>query len=220
LNTNEQQVLQLITDYLQANSTFSIEGILPYLYERISNSSSLTKRDVVLALYSLVEKRYVIKGYKITKDKVLTNETRNKIYDFIVKHPGTFTRQIRDELKIGSNEFVWHSEILINFQFIREHQIGNGVAFFDSKLSDTDDIALYFLRNKKTLSIFQQLMKNGPDFGVTPNELADVLSIAQPTIDKHLERLMQIGVVSQKIEGPSTKFFLNSEKFGYFNTLI
>ncbi|MCP4760801.1 MAG: winged helix-turn-helix transcriptional regulator [archaeon] len=216
----EVKIIEYITEYLQGSRVFSINSILPYIYSQIEIDGVLTKREVVAGLYSLIEKKYVIKGSKITKDNILRNNTRKSIYNFICINPGVYNSLLFDILGISSNELVWHTSILEDFQLIRKKRFGRSLAYFDNNLSEKYDKECFYLRNKKTLDIINLLKQYTHKNGITQMEISKELKIAFGTVQNHLKKLKEINLINRITVESKVYFIIDKDRMKELDPII
>ncbi len=163
----ENRTLDFIRIYLKRKNGFTIEKVVPFILSNLNPEENISKRDIIASVYSLIEKRIVVPGSKITRDKIFDNKTREMIYNYITEYPGSYKRQIRDILKIGPHELCWHINVLDNFQLIRKVRFDRSWAYFDIHLSDKYDKARFYFRNKITYEIYTFIKEHIFENGIT-----------------------------------------------------
>ena len=130
---SEQTVLNIINEYLDKNRFFSANDIIPFISSRLAKSGiNLNINGIRTVLKSLVEKNVIVEGSKLTRDEILTNLNRNKIYEYIQKNPGINFNKIVSSLNLNIPVVEWHLNILIKFNFIIKEKIDNLDVYFDS----------------------------------------------------------------------------------------
>ena len=118
---NEKFVFNVINDYLSGNRKFEFNKVIPYLSSRISRASiNLNTRGIIEVLRSLADKNLIVEGSKFTKNRVLLTLKRRKMYEFILKNPGTYKYKIQKELNYGNHTIIWHINVLLEFGFIEK----------------------------------------------------------------------------------------------------
>ena len=113
----EKIILTIVHDYLNKNRQFTFEEILPYINSRIRlSSTNISNEGVRKILKSLTNKKLIVEGSKLMKNKILNNEKRKEIYDFIVKNPGTYFNKILHELNYSNHIVVLASKYVIEIR--------------------------------------------------------------------------------------------------------
>ena len=101
---NEQTVLNIINEYLDKNRFFSANDIVPFISSRFAKSDiNININGIRTILKSLVEKNFIVEGSKLTRNEILTNINRKKIYEYIQKNPGSHFNKIVSK-KICTNK--------------------------------------------------------------------------------------------------------------------
>jgi predicted transcriptional regulator len=212
LTPDEKSILVLIKDYLNQNRVFRLPAIVSYISSRNAQlSAPLGYAEVNKILWSLIKKRIVVPGSKLSQDTILDNPTRGQIYDFVTKNPGSYYREIMKNLDIGSNEVIWHIDILLKFGFIRYAEIEDRKIFFNAAVRNDYDTEIYFLGDKKINEIIQYLVQNIE--GSTRTQISNDLSMHYNTVVKNLEKLEKIELIIRSDEYDTAFYRLNFEKF-------
>jgi len=212
LSTDEKSILTIIKEYLNQNRVFRLPDIVSYLSSRNAQlSTPLGYAEVNKILWSLIKKRIVVPGSKLSHDTILDNPTRGQIYDFVTKNPGSYYREIMKNLDIGSNEVIWHIDILMRFGFIRYSEIEERKIFFNSAVRNDYDVEIYYLGDKRINEIIQYLVQNME--GSTRTQMSNDLSMHYNTVVKNLEKLERIQLITRSDELDTARYHINFEKF-------
>lgn len=131
-----------IVQYVLKNLTYDIE---------LQELTSIIKR--------LIDTKYIVPGYALTKAEVLDNNKRKDIMLYISKNPGIHGRAIRDYLKLGANEYFWHISILEKFELIKTITFENNNGLFLNRSFQDYEIPLIFFQMNKTQTILKQCEK-------------------------------------------------------------
>ena len=76
--------LDLVQDYLSHNRQFDLDDIIPYINFRLRRTSNkLNYQGIKSILHSLVKKKFLIEGSKLTSEDVLDNKTRKIIFEYM-----------------------------------------------------------------------------------------------------------------------------------------
>jgi predicted transcriptional regulator len=206
----ERVVLDIVQDYLSKNRQFDIDDIIPYIsYYLRRTSNKLNYEGIRAVLYSLVKKKFLIEGSKLTHDDVLNNEKRKKIYNHIFKNPGIyFTRLVKD-LGYTNHVVVWHLNILIKFNFIKKRILDRHEIFFDSSV-EPDDAKLNFFTSLEKAKMIINYLRN-KNFGITKTKLAKELKMHLNTTSKYLGILQKFKLIIEEKIDNQILYFLEEE---------
>ena len=194
---HEKYVYDAINEYLNENRILEFSKVIPYLSFKISRSSiNLNTQGIMEILKSLVEKNLIVEGSKLTKEKVLLTSNRRKIYEFILKNPGTYKYLIQKELNLSNHTVIWHLNVLLEFQFIEKLLIDGRDVYLEPGLDKVKVEKSYYLTNDKAKAIIEYLKDT--DVGVIKNEIARDLKFHPKTISKYLEVLENMKIVEKE----------------------
>ncbi|MFW9949993.1 MAG: winged helix-turn-helix transcriptional regulator [Candidatus Thorarchaeota archaeon] len=216
VSSNEQAILEIINEYLEKNTFFNVNEILPFISSRLAKSGiNINLNGIRTILKSLVEKNFIVEGSKLTRDEILLNFNRNKIYQYIQKNPGVHFYNIVSGLDINIPVVEWHLNILIKFIYICKEKIENKDAYFDIKVKSVDRMVIYLLSKGKSKQIINFLLENQE--GVTRNQISEQLNMHSSTVTKYIELLHENGIVNKKTLTNKTLYFLNNETYSKFS---
>ena len=117
---------------MDKNRFFSANDIVPFISSRFAKSDiNININGIRTILKSLVEKNFIVEGSKLTRNEILTNINRKKIYEYIQKNPGSHFNKIVSNLNLNIPVVAWHLNILIKFNFISKEEIDNSDVYFD-----------------------------------------------------------------------------------------
>jgi len=209
---SEQTVLNIINEYLDKNRFFSANDIIPFISSRLAKSGiNLNINGIRTVLKSLVEKNVIVEGSKLTRDEILTNLNRNKIYEYIQKNPGINFNKIVSSLNLNIPVVEWHLNILIKFNFIIKEKIDNLDVYFDLNIEPEDRMILYFISKDKSKQIIDFLKINQE--GITKYQISEQLNMHSTTVTKYTERLHEYKILNKMSLPNKTLFFLNIKNY-------
>ncbi|MGQ4876092.1 MAG: winged helix-turn-helix transcriptional regulator [Promethearchaeota archaeon] len=201
----ETIVLNIIREYLNQNRFFTLEKIIPYINVRLKKYSiQLNYEGIKRILESLIKKKQILERSKLTKQTLLENENRKKIYDYICNHPGVYFNQIARKLYISNYILAWHIKMLLKFGYIRSKIIENHEVFFDKNLNHEYDEIYFLLSKKKSKEIINFLIKQ--ENGATKTAISRVLKMHTNTVSKYIKKLENNGIL-KKIEQKDRTFY-------------
>ena len=207
---HENLILTIVQEYLNLNKFFNMKKVLPFIQSRLRLATvDLNVRAIEEILRSLVKKKLIDEGTKLSRNDILKNKTRNQIYNYILKNPGVYFNKIVIELETNKPVVVWHINMLERFNFIKREEFENHEIFFDSNLTEKKKKYSYFTSNEKSKKIIEYLKLN--DFGITKTHLATDLGMHHNTISKYLKMLEEFNVIVRKKTAKQTLYFLNED---------
>ncbi|MHA1150121.1 MAG: hypothetical protein ACTSR8_17955 [Promethearchaeota archaeon] len=206
LKAEEKIVFNVIKDYLNKNKTFNITEIVTFIIARFKlQNININKQGIKEILISLVKKKIVVEGSKLTKDSILKNETRELIFKYIQKNPGTHFNKVLRNLAINNYVTVWHIDILEKFGFIRREKFDNRFIYFEPNMNFEQVKILYYGSNKKCKQIFAYLQEN--NYGQSKTKIAQELQMHPKTANKYLDAMEKLGmIVKEKIDNNELYF--------------
>lgn len=207
---HENIILNIVQDYLNQNKYFNVQKILPFIESRLRKTSvDLNLRAIEEILRALVKKKLIDEGTKLSRMDILKNKTREEIYNFIQKNPGTYFNKIVRELNLNKPVVVWHINMLERFDFIKREDIEGHEIFFDSNLTTINKKFTYFTSKEKAKKIIEYLKIN--DYGITKTHLSADLGMHHNTTAKYLKILEEFNVIIKRKTVKKTLYFLNED---------
>ncbi|MBN1799944.1 MAG: right-handed parallel beta-helix repeat-containing protein [Candidatus Lokiarchaeota archaeon] len=203
----EDYALELIQEYVEKHKHFDPITIVSYLNSRFSKASiNVNVNGIKKVIRSLIKKNLIIEGSILTKDDILNNNNRKKIYKCVKDNPGIHFNKIIKKTKIARMVVRWHVNMLNKFQFVRLEQIGNQHAYFDNETKHQDTELMHFISREKSKNIIEYLKKN--DEGCLLTELSKELGMHYNTIKKYVKKLEELDIISSK----QKKYYYLNEK--------
>ena len=210
--SNKQTVLEIINEYLDKNRFFSVNDILPFISSRFAKSGiNININGIRTILKSLVEKNFIVEGSKLTRNEILSNFNRKKIYEYIQKNPGVLFYNIVSNLGLNIPVVEWHLNILIKFMYISKEKIENRGAYFDVNVKSEDRMIIYLISKDKCKQIIDFLKENQE--GITRSQISEQLNMHSTTVTKYTDKLHENGILAKKSLPNKTLYFLNNENY-------
>lgn len=207
---HEKLILSIVQEYLNQNKFFNMKKVIYFIDSKLKMELiDLNYRAIEEILRSLVKKKLIVEGTKISRNEILSNETRKKIYDFIIKNPGVYFNRIVRELEINKPVVVWHVDILEKFAFIKREEFENHEIFFEMDFDENNNKFRFLTTREKSRKIIEYLKFH--DYGITKTHLSTDLGMHHNTISKYLHILEDFNVVIKKKTYKKTLYFLNEE---------
>jgi predicted transcriptional regulator len=205
---HENLILSIVQEYLNQNKFFNMKKVIYFVDTKLKAASvDLNFRAIEKILNSLVKKKLILEGTKLSRSDILENETRKKIYEFIIKNPGAYFNRIVSELEINKAVVVWHIEMLEKFAFIKKEKIENHEIFFEVNFNVKNKKFRFLTTKEKTREIIAYLKHH--DYGITKTHLSNELGMHHNTISKYLQQLENFNIVISKKPYKNTLYFLN-----------
>ena len=210
LLTEEQVVLDLVQEYIEEHQFFNANTIIPFISSRFAKASiNISVHGIKSILQSLVKKNLVIDGSRLTREKVLLNENRKKIYDHILHHPGDYIYRIAKKTKLSITVVEWHIDILLKFNFITRRKIKNQEVYYEEGNEQELNETIHFIKKDKSKKIIKYFLHDND--GVTKTRISKELNMHYNTINKYFDKLERMSILQKKKLANMTIFFLNMD---------
>ncbi|UCC18973.1 MAG: winged helix-turn-helix transcriptional regulator [Promethearchaeota archaeon] len=204
----EHLILSIVQEYLNQNKFFNMKKVIYFIDSKLKMMSvDLNYRAIEEILRSLVKKKIIREGTKLSRNEILNNETRKKIYEFIIKNPGAYFNRIAREVELNKAVIIWHINILEKFAFIKREEFENHEIFFEIDINENNNRFRFITSKEKSKKIINFLKQY--DYGITKTHLSAELGMHHNTISKYLRILEEFNVVIKKKTYKKTLYFLN-----------
>ena len=129
---------------------------------------------------------------------------RDLIYQYIQSFPGSHLRKISKELSLGMGDTQHHLNILENTGFVKSRRISIYKVYYDvSVFEERHESILAVLQQETPRSILLYLVEHP---GASLGEVAAHVRYSAPTVNWHMSRLMEIGLVESCKNGRFVKY--------------
>jgi len=129
----------------------------------------------------------------IRKEELLKLEIRRQVYQFILKYPGFHFRELSRKLKIPKTTLAFHLNLLEKRGFIVFKSEDRYSRFYVTKnFGRLEKKVIHILRQETPRNIVLYI---GWLASASQAELSRELELTAKTIEKHLKRLVAIGIV-------------------------
>lgn len=143
--------------------------------------------------------RYGMKPSHATAEVKSGLTRRGVIYEYIRGHPGMHVRGMAKALRLATGDMQYHLSWLEKNGFVKTKKSGFYRFVYPTLVfKEEQEVLLGVLSQETPREILLCLLR---DAGMTQRELAERVGHSQPTISWHMDRLVQLGVVSRKRTG-------------------
>lgn len=146
-------------------------------------------------------------AHKLDIEEVLENENRSKIIDLILEKPGIHFNELLRETKLAPGNLVWHLDILETYKIIKKKHLENYVIYIPYyNRNPLSNIDLKLQKSDLTLKVLEMIEE---DPGIWNSKITDKMEIHRKTIQYHIDKLIDLGLVYRKKEGSKKKIYPN-----------
>ena len=153
-------------------------------------------------------------AHRLTLEEVLENENRNKIIDLILEEPGIHFNELLRQTGLAAGNLVWHLDILETYKVIGKKRISKFIAYFPYyQKNPISNLDIELSKSKLTLEILEMIEKEP---GLWNNLITKRLKVDHKTIQYHVDKLKELGLINFKKDGRKKKIYPNLDS-EYFN---
>jgi predicted transcriptional regulator len=151
------------------------------------------------------------------KDQNTLPPNGRRIYEYIVDNPSCHVRKISRELDLAIGDTQYHLKILEKKDLIKSRRVGLFRMYYA--------VAIFRERQQSILAVLGQevprdiilFLIESP--GATQIDIARHESLTPPTINWHMSRLIEIGLVSRRKKGKFVKYYTQGDMDDITNIL-
>jgi DNA-binding MarR family transcriptional regulator len=135
---------------------------------------------------------------------------RGVIYEYIRGHPGAHVRGMARELRLGTGDLHYHLFWLEKHGFVKTKKSGFYRYVFPTKVfREEQEVLLGVLTQETPREILLCLLL---DAAMRQGDLARSLGHSQPTISWHMDRLIQLGIISKRRTSSGTFYEIAADR--------
>ena len=192
----EQKIFLLAKEHIKKHHVLDVQS-LELMALRIFNDVSPAM--ISQSIHSLLSRKVLFEGGMLTRETVLSNETRNQVFDIILKHPGIYMSAIKNILKKDSKTVLIHLKILERFDMIRVETISGNKVYFDIHSSKDLDAFFHFIQNGKALDLLKAIIQNP---GSSIDDLKEIMEnkISSQALERIIILLFENKLIMGKIK--------------------
>ncbi len=170
---------------------------LKYLYKSCISHLEQSKEEILNSIKKLYQKKYIVEGSRLTKETILDNEIRQKIFEYIKMNPGTHNREIRDIFGLGAYRAFRHLKYLEIFGLLRSKRFMNKKVYFLVGTDENQDETILVLRNERTKLILHQINIYKK---VRLVDIEKNLDLQHGQIQPHIKKLLKYNIIESIVE--------------------
>jgi uncharacterized repeat protein (TIGR01451 family) len=142
---------------------------------------------------------------KLRKKNILEHETRGMIRGYVIANPGDHFNSIKKALSLNNGTLAYHLHVLEREGLIKSKRWGKFTRFYPSGMKLPENGSRYSEIQKIIMT------KIGETPGISQKEIAAVMGVTKSTINYHINRLTELGVVDARRAGIKIRYFLVEE---------
>jgi len=144
---NVQKIIEIAKELLKQNKVLKLKK----LYNLALRSLDLSTGEILEIIQFLNNKKVLLDGSKLTRDTILLNLYRKKIYSVIQKFNGASFSFLREKVftdRSGSaGQLIWHLKMLLKFKYIKKIKVGNYSLFLPINTEDDFGKLCFFMKD-------------------------------------------------------------------------
>ena len=187
--------------------------IIPVFVVLIAFIIVISKEDYIN--YVKNRRTRIEKGFhRLTLEEVLDNENRNKIIDLILDNPGIHLNELLRKTRLSPGNLVWHLDILETYKIIKKKRFEHFLIYLPYyQKNPISNLDLKLQKSELTLKVLEMIEKEP---GIWNNSITKKMKINRKTIQYHIKKLSDLGLIYSEKIGSKKKLYLKSVS-DYFN---
>ena len=140
--------------------------------------------------------------------RFVENQNRQSIFKYISDNPCTTTAEISRNLGINRGTLRYHLMMLKRQNRVIPYKTRGKIHYFlnESTYGEKEKVALAALKNEKHRRIISEILNSER---ITHGELAEKVGVSPPTINWHIRRLKEQGIVRADTDGRYTAYSID-----------
>ena len=143
------------------------------------------------------------------KDKVLENEHRRIIYEYVKENPGLHMRELQRRLELPLSTLEYHLDYLEKNDILSQEDDRRYCRYFSEEYSQEEKILLSALRQKRLREIILLVLS---ERNLCFKDLINEVSIAESTLSHYLKLLTEREIIIKEKIGTENCYRLKSER--------
>ncbi|HUR69690.1 MAG TPA: helix-turn-helix domain-containing protein [Candidatus Thermoplasmatota archaeon] len=153
----------------------------------------------------------VLLYHRIRPNAALENETRKVIFDSVCGTPGLGVHEISRTAGVSYSTATYHLERLLGAGMIVMTPDGNKLCYYKNggAFSESERKVLPLVKNEEAAKLFEAIVDSP---GTYRAALAEKLGVTATTINWHLRRLREAGLVDETRQGRSAHLYARTDQ--------
>jgi DNA-binding transcriptional ArsR family regulator len=194
----------------QGSDSAASTGV-PIAYPVLGGAMSLPQKAAVAIGLTLLALAPLALYHRIRGNSTLDNATRKTIYDAVCATPGLGVQEIAHLAGVTYSTTSYHLDRLIEAGMVVMSGNGNRLRYYKNggQISEEERRLLPILENAEVCRILEAILDRPYTYRAA---LAERLGVSTTTINWHLKRLLELGLVRETREGRSAHLFVDRQK--------
>jgi uncharacterized repeat protein (TIGR01451 family) len=139
---------------------------------------------------------------KLRKKNILEHETRGLIRGYVIANPGDHFNSIRKALNLNNGTLAYHLHVLEREELIKSKRWGKFTRFYPYGMKIPENGSRY----SEIQKLIIEKIRETP--GITQKEIAGIMGVTKPTINYHINKLMNDSMVESRRLGIQIRYFI------------
>jgi len=210
-NPNVQKIIEIAKELIKENKILKLKK----LYNIAVRSLDISTGDILDIIQFLNNNKILIDGSKHTRETILLNLYRKKIYYMIDSFNGATFSYLREKIFTdhsgSAGQLLWHLKMLIKFKYIKKIKVGNYSLFLPLDLEDDFGKLCFFMKDELNRDIIILFMNHEK---IKKPHVYKEINFKRENVNYRLKILMEHQILIYKDE--STKELCISKKMKEF----
>ena len=210
-NPNVQKIIEIAKELIKNNKILKVKK----LYNIAVRSLDISTGDILEIIQFLNNNKILIDGSKHTRDTILLNLYRKKIYHVIDSFNGATFSFLREKVFTNhsgsAGQLLWHLKMLLKFKYIKKIKVGNYSLFLPLDLEDDFGKLCFFMKDDLNRNIIKLFINNEK---IKKPHIYKEINFKRENVNYRLKILMEHQILIYKEE--STKEICISKRMKEF----
>ena len=194
-NPNVQKIIEIAKELIKQNKVLRVKK----LYNIAIKCLEIPSGAILEILQFLINYKILIDGSKLTKDTILMNLYRRKIYNVIEKYDGATFSFLREKVFTdhsgSAGQLIWHLKMLLKFRYIKKLKVGNYSLFLPIDMENDAGKLSFFMKNTLNKKIIE-LFKNHEE--IKKSEVYKMIKFKRENVNYRLKILIEREILIYK----------------------
>ncbi|MFX1275305.1 MAG: hypothetical protein ACFFBP_08920 [Promethearchaeota archaeon] len=191
-NIQVQKVIEIAKELIEQNKVLKIKT----LYDKAIKSLDIPGSAILEILEVLTNKKILIDGSKHTRDTILFNLYRKRIYKVINEQKGATFSFLRETIFTQSSgsagQLLWHLKMLLKFNYIKKIKIGNYSVFLPIEMEDDLGKLHFYMKDELNRKIIELLLHNNK---ITKTTIYKKINFKRENVNYRLKILLENNIL-------------------------